>query len=67
MITFRCYFLNDKDDIQGAEVIDAKTIGEAIEKGLTILRQSRHQSLEIWEGPTKVFPVSALSAATDDS
>jgi hypothetical protein len=25
-------------------VIDGKTIGEAIEKGLAILRQSRHQS-----------------------
>jgi hypothetical protein len=67
MITFRCYFLDDKDHIQGAEVMDAKTIGEAIEKGLAILRQSRHQSLEIWEGATKVFPVSALSAAADDS
>ena len=37
------------------------------EKGLAILRQSRHQSLEIWEGATKVFPVSTLSAAADDS
>jgi hypothetical protein len=67
MPTFRCYFLDDKDHIQSAEVIDAKALGEAIEKGLISLRRSRHQSLEIWEGVTKVFPVSALSAAADDS
>ena len=67
MPTFRCYFLDDKDHIQSAEVIDAKALGEAVEKGLIWLRGSRHQSLEIWEGATKVFPVSALSAAADDS
>ena len=67
MPTFRCYFLDDKDHIQNAEVIDAEALDEAIEKGLILLRRSRHQSLEMWEGATKVFPTSALAAAADDS
>ena len=49
------------------QCLSGSVLGEAIEKGLAILRQSRHQSLEIWEGATKVFPVSTLSAAADDS
>jgi hypothetical protein len=48
-------------------VIEAKRLGEAIEKGLAMLRRSRYPAIEIWEGATKVFPVSALSVAADDS
>ena len=65
MPTFRCSSFDDKDHIQSAEVIDAKALGDAIEKGLILPRRSRNQSLEIWDGITKVFPVSALSAAAD--
>jgi hypothetical protein len=42
-------FLDDKDHIQSAEVINSKALGEAVEKGLILLHRSRHQSLEIWE------------------
>ena len=59
MASFRCYFLDSDDHIRAAEVIEAKALGEAIEKGLAMLRQSRFEGLEIWEGATKVFPVSA--------
>ena len=62
MASFRCYFLDDKDHIRAAQVIDAKALGEAIEKGLALLRESPHQALEIWEGATKVFPVSQNGA-----
>jgi hypothetical protein len=56
MPAFRCYFL-EKDHIRAAQVIDAKALGEAIEKGLALLRQSDYETLEIWEGATRVFPV----------
>src|ERR1700730_2077905 len=46
MLTFRCYFLDANNHIRAAEVIEAKALGEAIEKGLALLRASRHQSLE---------------------
>jgi hypothetical protein len=67
MPTFPCYFLDDEDHIRSAEVIDAKALGDAIEKELMSLRRSRHPSVEIWEGATKVFRSSALSDAADDS
>jgi hypothetical protein len=67
MYTFRCYFLDANDHIKAAEVIEAKALGEAIERGLAALRESRHQSLEIWEGARKVFPTSAPSVAAGDS
>jgi hypothetical protein len=60
--TFRCYFLDPHNRIQAAEIIDANGLGEAIEKGLAMLRQSRYPAIEIWEGPTKVFPVSTERA-----
>jgi hypothetical protein len=67
MATFRCYHLDAKGHIQAVDVIEATGLGEAIEKGLALLRRSRYPAVEIWEGATKVFPVSALSAAADDS
>jgi hypothetical protein len=60
--TFRCYFLDPDNRIQAAEIIDAKGLGEAIEKGLAMLRQSRYPAIEIWEGAMKVFPVSTERA-----
>jgi hypothetical protein len=68
MATFRCYHLDAKGHIQAVDVIDANALGEAIEKGLALLQGSRYPAIEIWEGATKVFPVSAPSvAAADDS
>ena len=48
------------------EVIEAKALGDAIEQGLALLGRSRHPRMEIWEGATKVFPVSTSSVAADD-
>jgi len=59
MATFRCYHLDANDHIQQVEIIDARALGEAVEKGLAMLRRSRYPAIEIWEGATKVFPVSA--------
>ncbi len=41
-----------------SEDIDAKALGDAIEQGLAMLRRTSYQAVEIWEGATKVFPVS---------
>ena len=65
--TFRCYFLDTDNRIRAAEVIDAQGLGEAIEKGLAMLRQSPYPAIEIWEGAMKVFPVSAPFAAAADN
>ena len=43
MPAFRCYLLDANDHIRAAEVIDAKALGDAIEKGLAMLRQSRFE------------------------
>jgi len=65
--TFRCYFLDTDNHIRAAEIIEAKGLGDTIERGLVLLRQSPYQDLEIWEGATKVFPVSTrLAAAAED-
>ena len=67
MASFRCYFLDADDHIRAAQVIEAEGLGAAIEKGLAMLRQSPYQGLEIWEGATKVFPVSTgLAIAAED-
>ena len=67
MATFRCYHLDADDHIQQVEIIEARALGEAIEKGLAMLRRSRYPAIEIWEGATKVFPVSAPPAIAADS
>jgi hypothetical protein len=67
MATFRCYHLDANDHIQQVEIIEARALGEAIEKGLAMLRRSRYPAIEIWEGAMKVFPVSAAPAAAADS
>jgi hypothetical protein len=64
--TFRCYFLDDEGHIRNAEVIEANALSDAIEQGLALLRRSSHPHMEIWDGATKVFPVSAPSAAAAD-
>jgi hypothetical protein len=60
--TFRCYFLDADNRIRAAEIIDAKGLDDAIEKGLAMLRQSRYPAIEVWEGATKVFPVGTERA-----
>ena len=67
MAIFRCYYLNADNHIQQVEIIEAKALGEAIEKGLAMLRQSPYPAIEIWDGATKVFPVSAPPAVAADS
>jgi hypothetical protein len=52
--------------IRNAEVIEAKALSDAVEQGRALLRRSSHPHMEIWDGATKVFPVSAPSAAADD-
>jgi hypothetical protein len=67
MATFRCYYLNADNHIQQVEIIEAKSLGDAIEKGLAMRRRSPYPAIEIWDGATKVFPVSAPPAVAADS
>ena len=67
MVIFRCFYLDADNHILQVEIIEAKTLGEAIEKGLAMQRRSRCPAIEIWEGATKVFPVSARPAVAADS
>ena len=49
-----------------SEDIDAKALGDAIEQGLAMLRRTSYQAVEIWEGATKVLPVSTERAVAAD-
>ena len=64
--TFRSYFLDADNRIQAAEVVEAKALGQAVEKGIAMLRRSRYRAIEMWEGAIKVFPVSTPSADAAD-
>ena len=55
MPTFRCYFLDENDHIRAAEVFDAATRDEAIEKATASFERSQFQAIEIWDGATKVW------------
>ena len=58
MRVYRCYFLNDRDGIEGYENIEAHALHEAIDRALALLRQQpkHHKSIEIWEGPHRLYP-----------
>jgi len=58
MRVYRCYFLNDRDGIEGCENIEADALHEVIDRALALLRQQpkRHKAIEIWEGPHRLYP-----------
>ena len=66
MASFRCYFLDADDRIRASEDIDANGLGQAIEQGLSMLRRTPYQAVEIWEGTMKVFPASTAGAVAAD-
>ena len=57
MRVYRCYFLNERDRIDGYENIEARALDEAVDRGLALLRQQpKHKAVEIWEGPNRIYP-----------
>ena len=57
MHAYRCYFLNERDRINGCEIIEARALDEAIDRALALLRQQpKHTAVEIWEGPNRLYP-----------
>ena len=57
MPSYRCYFIGRDDHIQAAENIDADDIGEAVERGLVMLKERpQYRSIELWEGAERVYP-----------
>ena len=58
MRVYRCYFLNDRDGVEGCENIEADALHEAIDRALALLRQQpkHHKAIEIWEGPHRLYP-----------
>lgn len=57
MRVYRCYFLNERDGIEGYESIEAHALDEAISRALALLRQQpKHNTIEIWEGPHRLYP-----------
>ncbi|HEY4473064.1 MAG TPA: hypothetical protein VGN21_17975 [Stellaceae bacterium] len=67
MAIFRCYFLDSDDRIRASKDIDAGALDQAVEQGLAMLRQTSYETIELWQGATKVFPVSsARPVAAED-
>ena len=57
MRSYRCYFLNDRDQIQASEIIEAQALREAIDRALAMLKaRPQHHAVEIWEGARRVYP-----------
>ena len=57
MRVYRCYFLNDRDGIDGYENIEAHALDEAVNRALALLRQHpKLKGIEIWDGPHRVYP-----------
>ena len=55
MRIYRCYFLNERDGIDGYENIEAHALDEAVDRALALLRQTAEaQGNEIWEGPDRL-------------
>jgi hypothetical protein len=53
---YRCFFLGEDDHIKAAEIIEADTIGEAIDTALVMLRERpQHRTVELWEGKRKLY------------
>jgi hypothetical protein len=61
MHVYRCFFLNELDQIKAAEIIEADELGEAIDQALAMLRErAQHRGVEIWEGGRKLYPADEL-------
>ena len=58
MRVYRCYFLNERDGIEGYENIEAHALHEAIDRALALLREQpkHHKAIEIWDGPHRLYP-----------
>jgi hypothetical protein len=53
---FRCYFLDMRDRIVAAEVVDAADDQEAIELALAMLKaRPRHYTIEVWRGAKRIY------------
>jgi len=57
MALYRCYFLDDKDQIAcPAEIIDVEDASEAINKVSEMLKARPHYySAEVWDGSRRLF------------
>jgi hypothetical protein len=58
MRVYRCYFLNERDGIEGYENIEAHALHEAIDRALALLPEQpkHHKAIEIWDGPHRLYP-----------
>lgn len=63
MALYRCHFLDRNDQMQAAEDIETEGLAEAIGRALAMLdHRPQHQSVEIWQGARKVYPIEASAA-----
>ena len=55
--TYSCYFLNDQDEIQPCESIEAGRPRDAIERALLMLKaRPQHHGIEVWQGGRRLYP-----------
>ena len=62
MHIYRCFFLNEGGHIRAAELIEAETLSEVIDRASVMLRERpQYRSVEIWEGARKLYTGDELA------
>ena len=59
MNVYRCYFLDQDDHIESAEWIEAPTLEDAIEQGLTLCGELGACAIEVWQGANRLYHAPA--------
>jgi hypothetical protein len=57
MDTCRCFFMDEADHIQAAEIIEAAAIDEIIEKARAMLQAQQYRAVEIWQGERRLYRI----------
>jgi hypothetical protein len=60
MDTCRCFFMDEADHIQAAEIIEAAAIDEIIEKARAMLQAQQYRAVEIWQGERRLYRIGEL-------
>lgn len=59
MQSFRCYFLDDRDRIGDAVMVDALDLADAVRRCRALLdaddRRERFSGIEIWQGVIRLY------------
>ncbi|MBN8906716.1 MAG: hypothetical protein BGO51_28285 [Rhodospirillales bacterium 69-11] len=65
MQSFRCYFLDDRDRIADATMVEALDLADAVRRCRALLngddRRGRFHGIEIWQGVIRLYTDESLA------